>query len=364
MDIVSLADLKQAAKLKVPSDLWDFIEGAAFDEITKQRNEEKFLDLTMNPNFLINVGNRDLSTKVLGENIDFPVMVAPAGAQRQLHPEGELAAARGAGMAGTLYALPTASGYSIEEVSEVATGPLWFQLYHSRDDITEFLVTKAKAAGYSAICLTVDGPSSAPKEKDLRNKFKRKPELYNGSFREKPEFLRSTDIIAPDFAEFSPEGYEGLTWERLNWLKSLTDLPLVIKGIRTVKDAVLCAEYGVDGIVVSNHGGRQIDRTLSSIETLHPITQAVGETLEVFFDSGIRRGSDVFMALALGARGVFVGRPTFWGMAYNGADGVKLMLDILKSEFDRCLAFCGYRNVSEIDKTSVNIPSHWPNQIT
>ncbi|MEC7835530.1 MAG: alpha-hydroxy acid oxidase [Chloroflexota bacterium] len=363
MDIVSLADLKQAAKLKVPSDLWDFIEGAAFDEITKQRNEEKFLDLTMNPNFLINVGNRDLSTKVLGENIDFPVMVAPAGAQRQLHPEGELAAARGAGMAGTLYALPTAYGYSIEEVSEVATGPLWFQLYHSRDDITEFLVTKAKAAGYSAICLTVDGPSSAPKDKDLRNKFKRKPELYNGSFREKPEFLRSTDIIAPDFADFSPEGYEGLTWDRLNWLKSLTDLPLVIKGVRTVKDAALCAEYGVDGIVVSNHGGRQIDRTLSSIETLHPITQAVGETLEVFFDSGIRRGSDVFMALALGARGVFVGRPTFWGMAYNGSEGVKLMLDILKSEFDRCLAFCGYRTVSEIAKISVNIPSHWPNQI-
>ena len=172
--------------------------------------------------------------------------------------------------------------------------------------------------------------------------------------------MRSTDIIAPDFSDFSPEKYQGLTWERLDWLKSLTNLPLVIKGIRTVRDALLCAEYGADGIVVSNHGGRQIDRTLSSIETLYPITQAVGESLEVYFDSGIRRGSDAFMALALGARGVFVGRPTFWGMAYQGAEGVKLMLDILKSEFDRCVAFCGYRNLSEIEIGSVNIPAHWP----
>ena len=360
MDIVSLADLKQAAKEKIPSDLWDFIEGAAFDEVTKQRNEEKFLDLTMNPNFLIDVGTRDLSTTVFGKKIDFPIMIAPAGGKRQLHPEGEIAAAKGAGMSGTLYALPTASGFSIEEVAEVASGPLWFQLYHSNDEITEFLVTKAKSAGYSAICLTVDGPTSAPKEKDLRNNFKRKPELYNGSFRERPEFVRSTDIIAPDFSDFSPEKYQGLTWERLDWLKSLTNLPLVIKGIRTVRDALLCAEYGADGIVVSNHGGRQIDRTLSSIETLYPITQAVGESLEVYFDSGIRRGSDAFMALALGARGVFVGRPTFWGMAYQGAEGVKLMLDILKSEFDRCVAFCGYRNLSEIEIGSVNIPAHWP----
>ena len=175
--------------------------------------------------------------------------------------------------------------------------------------------------------------------------------------------LRSTDIIAPDFADFTPEGYEGLTWERLGWLKSLTNLPLVIKGIRTVKDAILCAEYGADGIVVSNHGGRQIDRTLSSIETLYPITQAVGKNLEIYLDSGIRRGSDAFMALALGARGVFVGRPVFWGMSYKGAEGVKLMLDILKSEFDRCLAFCGYRTIPEIEISSVNIPSHWPLKI-
>lgn len=363
MDIVSLSDLKQAAKEKIPSDLWDFIEGAAFDEITKLRNEEKFRELTMNPNFLVDVGNRELSTTVLGEKIDFPIMVAPAGAKRHLHPEGELAAAKGAGLAGTLYALPTASGYSIEEVAEVATGPLWFQLYHSDNKITEYLVDKANRSGYSAICLTVDGPAAAPKEKDLRNNFQRKAELYNGSFRDNPEFVKRTDIISPDFADYQPEKYTGLTWDRLEWLKSLTNLPLVVKGIRTVGDAIQCAEYGADGIVVSNHGGRQLDRTLSSIETLYPITQAVGDNIEVFFDSGIRRGSDVFMALALGARAVLVGRPTFWGMSYDGHNGVKLMLDILRSEFDRCVAFCGYNSVSQINNSSVNIPDSWPTQI-
>ena len=138
---------------------------------------------------------------------------------------------------------------------------------------------------------------------------------------------------------------------------------MVIKGIRTVKDATLCAEYGADGIIVSNHGGRQIDRTLSSIETLQPIAQAVGDTIEVYFDSGIRKGSYLFMALALEARAVFVGRPTFWAMAYDGHNGVKLMLNIPKTEFDRCLAYCDYRSISEISNSSVNIPSHWPSEI-
>ena len=142
-------------------------------------------------------------------------------------------------------------------------------------------------------------------------------------------------------------------------MKSLTDLPLVVKGIRTVQDALLCAEYGVDGIVVSNHGGRQIDRTLSSIETLAPIANAVGDRVEIYLDSGVRRGADVFAALALGARGVFVGRPLFWGLSYNGAEGVRLMLDILRSEFDRALSYCGFRDISEIKPSAVNVPSSW-----
>ena len=359
MDVVSLRDLERIARERTAKDMWDFIDGAAFDEISKRRNESKFEELTLNPSYLIDVADRDLSTTVLGENISFPVMIAPAGGQRQHHPKGELATSIGAGMADTLYALPTGSGYSIEEVAQVATGPLWFQLYHSDDEITEYLVKRAKLAGYSAICLTVDVPTYGAKEKDLRNDFKRIDNLHNGSLRDRPDYLKRKDIGPRDFADWETTGYSGLTWERLDWLKSLTSLPLVVKGIRTVRDAVMCAEHGVDGIVVSNHGARQFDRTLSTIETLGSISRAVGDRLEVYLDSGIRRGSDVLMAMALGARGVFVGRPLFWGLSYGGAEGVKLMLDILKAEFDRALSYCGFRSVSEINRSSVNIPSNW-----
>ena len=262
-------------------------------------------------------------------------------------------------MAETLYALPTSSGYSIEEVANVATGPLWFQLYHSDDEMTEYLVKRAKTAGYKAICLTIDVPTNGAKERDLKNDFKAVKHLHNGSLRDRPDFLERKDAGPRDFAEWETTGYSGLTWDRFDWLKSLTGLPLVVKGVRTVRDAVMCAENGVDGIVVSNHGGRQIDRTLSSIETLSPISQAVGDRLEIYLDSGIRRGSDVMMALAMGARGVFVGRPLFWGLSYDGADGVKLMLDILRNEFDRSLSYCGFNKVSDINAAAINAPSDW-----
>ena len=167
MDPVSLYDLEAMAKQAMAHDLWDFVDAAATDEITHRRNRAAFDEITVNARFLIDVGNRDLSTTVLGERIEFPVMLAPAGHQRQVHPEGELAASRAAGAAGTLYALPTGSGYSIEEVAEVATGPLWFQLYHVDDEVTELLVTRAKAAWYKAICLTVDVPTPGPKERDV-----------------------------------------------------------------------------------------------------------------------------------------------------------------------------------------------------
>ena len=359
MEVVSLRDLERIARERTVKDMWDFIDGAAFDEVSKRRNESKFEELTLNPSFLVDVSERDLSTTILGEKIDFPIMIAPAGGQRQHHPEGELATSRGAGMAGTLYALPTGSGYSIEEVSDVATGPLWFQLYHSDDEITEYLLKRAKNSGYKAICLTVDVPTNGAKEKDLRNDFRRMDHLHNGSLRDRPDYLNRRDVGPRDFADWDINEFKGITFDRLDWLKSITDLPLVVKGIRTVGDAVMCAENGVDGIVVSNHGARQFDRTLSSIETLSSISQAVGDRVEVYLDSGVRRGSDVLMAMALGARGVFVGRPLFWGLSYAGAEGVKLMLEILKSEFDRALSYCGYRDVSEIKPSAVNVPSNW-----
>ena len=289
MEPTSLVDLEAWAKQQMPHDLWDFVAGGSADEITLRRNRTAFDAISINPRFLVDVSRRDLTTTVLGQTISFPVTVAPAGGQRQVHPEGERATARAAGAAGTLMALPTSSGYGIEEVAEVATGPLWFQLYHFNDEVTEILVTRAKTAGYKAICLTVDTPAPSPKDRDVRNRFVRLPEFYWGSLRDRPDLIALRDVGVPDTTDWNPSDYTGLTWSRLDWLRSLTGLPLVVKGIRTAEDAALCAEHGVDGIVVSNHGGRQLDSTRATIETLPAIAEAVGDRAEVYLDSGVRR---------------------------------------------------------------------------
>ena len=356
MNAVSLFDLEAMASQVMPHDVWDFVDAGAADEVTVRRNRSAFEAITVNARFLVDVSDRDLSTMVLGEKISFPVMVAPAGGQRQVHPKGELATAQAAGAAGTLYALPTGSGYSIEEVADVATGPLWFQLYHFNDEVTELLVTRAKAAGFKAICLTIDTPVPSPKERDVRNKLVRHPEFHWGSLRDRPDLIALREVGVPDMVDWSPPSYTGLTWERLEWLRSLTGLPLVLKGLRTVEDAVRCAELGVDGIVVSNHGGRQLDSTRSTIETLPSIADAVGDNMEVYLDSGIRRGMDVLKALALGARAVLIGRPLFWGLAVDGEAGVRTVLEILRTEFDRAMAYCGHTSVSELDRSLVNLP--------
>ncbi|MDA1227148.1 MAG: alpha-hydroxy acid oxidase [Chloroflexi bacterium] len=341
----------------MPHNMWDFVDAACNDEITKRRNREAFDRITVNSDFLQDVSKRDLTTTVLGEKISFPVMVAPTGGQRQAHPEGEKATAMGAGAAGTLMALATSSGWGIDEVAEVATGPLWWQLYHFNDEVTEILVKKAKNAGFKAICLTIDTPSPSPKERDLRNGYVAMPGLHWGSLRERPDLTSLRSVGVPDMADWNPPDFTGLTWDRLDWLRDLTGLPLVIKGVRTVREAVQCAEHGVDGIVVSNHGGRQMDGTKSTIESLVPIADAVGSSnMEIYLDSGVRRGLDVVKALALGARAVMVGRPLYWGLAYDGANGVETMLNILKTEFDRAMAYVGKRTPAEIDRSVVELP--------
>ena len=366
MNPVSLFDMEAMAEQTMPHHKWTFVDAGAADEITVRRNREAFDEITVNPRFLVDVGSRDSSVEVLGERIDFPVMIAPAGSQRDVHPDGERATAAAAGRRGTLYTLPTGSGYSIEEVAEVADGPLWFQLYHFDDEVTELLVTRAKAAGYKAICLTVDTPSPSPKERDVRNAYTRTPGAYWGSLRrpvDRSDLIERRAVGIPDAADWAPPEFNGLTWDRLDWLRGLTGLPLVIKGIRTMEDAVLCAEYGADAIVVSNHGGRQLDCTRASVETLPEIADAVGDSLEVYLDSGVRRGMDALKSIALGARGVFVGRPLFWGLAHGGQSGVEKMLDIMRTEFDRAMAYCGCRTVADINRGLVSLGSDFRTRV-
>ena len=356
MDPINLYDYEARAKVKIPHNNWEFIEAGAMDEFTTGRNRSAFEDLTIRPRFLRNIDNRDLTTTMLGEEISMPVFVCPAGGHKLAHPDGELATARGAGMSNTLMMLSTSSHYSMEEVSAAASGPLWFQLYHRGHDLTEMLVHRAEEAGFKAIVLTVDTPVPSAKERDVRNQYVNPSELAN--FRATPD--RLAEVSGTDEApNWQPSQVPPLTWEELDWLRGLTGLPLVLKGVRTAEDAHVAAESGVNGILVSTHGGRQIDSTMSSVEMLPEIVEAVNNNCEVYLDSGVRRGSDVLKALALGAKAVGVGRPLYWGLAEDGAEGVHGVLEILRSEFDRALAVCGQTSAQNLESNLINIPYNW-----
>ena len=356
LDPINLFDFEARTRQVLPPHIWDFIVSGAFDEVTLKRNRSAFDAVALRPRFLVDVQDRDLSTTVLGQKVNFPVMVAPAGGYMMVHPEGDLAAARAAGAAGTIMALSTGSNYSIEEVGNVATGPLWFQLFHCGYESTALLVRRAEEAGYAAICLTVDIPvPGGLTERDLRNRLARPPGVEWANFT--GEQARLAPVSEADEASnWGIPPFLPIAWSDLEWLRSLTSLPLVIKGIRTGEDARLCVENGADGIVVSNHGAKQVDGTLSSIETLPEIAEAVQGRAELYLDSGVRRGVDVVRALALGARAVLIGRPVFWGLAVDGEAGVRMALELLRQEFDRAMAYCGVTSVEGINRSMVSLP--------
>ena len=356
MNPINLYDYEARAKQVLPHNYWEFIEAGAMDELTTARNRSAFEALTLRPRFMKDVAERKISTTVLGTDISFPVMISPAEGHTNAHPEGERATARGAGMSNTLMMCSTTSNNSMEGIAEVATGPLWLQLSHRGYDITENLVKRAEAAGFRAVVLTVDAPISTPKERDIRNRYQHPGEY--GNFRELQH--RVSGVSGGD----EPSPWETLrcpplTWKELDWLRSHTKLPLVLKGVRTAEDARKSVESGVDGILVSTHGGRRFDSDMSSIEMVPEVVAATQGKAEVYVDSGIRRGSDVLKALALGATAVAVGRPLFWGLAVNGAEGVHHMLELLREEFDRALAYCGQHSVDQLEDRLLNIPREW-----
>ena len=358
LDPINLYDYAAGAKQVLPHNIWDFIDAGAMDEHTTRRNRTAFEGLTLRPRFMRHITDRSISTTVLGTEISLPVMIAPAGSQMMAHPDGEIGTVRAAGMSDTLMLLSTASNYSMEEVADAATGPMWFQLYHRGYDFTEMLVPRAEEAGFKAICLTVDVPAPSPKERDLRNRYERRLEL--GNFRgvdcTRSEISGTDETPGWEVARTTP-----LTWKELEWLRGLTSLPLVLKGLRTAEDAHIAVECGVEGILVSNHGGRQMDMTMSAIEMVPEVVEAVKGHAEVYMDGGVRRGSDVVKALALGARAVAIGRPLFWGLAVDGAEGVHGVLELLREEIDRCMAYCGQSNIQELEPNLVNIPYGWGN---
>ena len=356
LDPINLFDYEARAKQGLPHDNWDFIDAGAMDEVTTRRNRSAFEEISLRPRFLRDVSERKLSTTVLGTEISMPIMIAPTGGHMNAHPEGEVATVRGAGMSNTLMMLSTSSNYSMEEVQQAATGPMWFQLYHRGYELTEMLVHRAEEAGYKAIVLTVDTPVPSPKERDLRNRYERAAELGNfrGQDRPRSEISGTDETPGWEVSRTNP-----ITWQELDWLRGLTSLPLVLKGVRTGEDAHIAAESGVNGILVSTHGGRQLDMTLSSIEVVPEVVQAVHGNAEVYVDSGVRRGSDVLKALALGARAVAVGRPLYWGLAVDGAEGVHGMLELLREELNRVMGYCGQTSVEELEPNLVSVPASW-----
>tara|TARA_Y100000588_G_scaffold94904_1_gene102925 strand:+ start:4432 stop:5496 length:1065 start_codon:yes stop_codon:yes gene_type:complete len=341
----TIDEIQHLAEINMSSQHGQFVRRGSYGNWTRDRNREKLNQLALNPRLLRDTTKRDLSTTVLGSKIEFPIMCAPAGAQCASHPDGELATVRAAGGIGTLMALPVGSGHTIESVGQAASGPIWFQHIHYSNAVSEILLPKLKNSGFSAVILTVDciGPFELTENLHTHESRGR----MFGSLEGHDEILDEHGL-----ARWIPPN---LTWDRLEWIRSLSgDLPLVIKGIRTVEDALKCLEYPVEGIVVSNHGGRQFDGGRSSIEILPEIADAVGDKLEIYFDSGVRSGLDAFRAIALGARAVFVGRPVHWGLAYSGEEGVLLAMQILKAEFDKVLAYSGCTRIDQVTKEFIH----------
>jgi len=349
--LLNVFDYEELARQKLSPPLFDYIAGGADDEITLHRNREAFARVELRPRALVDVSKMDMTTSVLGQDIDMPVLLAPVAVQRLAHPEGELATARAGAAAGTIMALSTMASASIEEVASASNGPKWFQLYVHRDrNVSRRMVQRAEAAGYKAVCLTVDVPRLGRRERDFRNRLEYPPGVAHRNYLGEVE-LHPLEVGAGE-SELSASADvlidPSLTWDVIDWLRSFTLLPIIVKGIMAAEDARLAVDHGASAIVVSNHGGRQLDGAPATISVLPEIAAAVQGRCEVLLDSGIRRGTDIVKALALGAKAVLIGRAYIWGLAVAGEDGVVQVLSMLRNELELAMALCGCRSVAEV----------------
>ena len=353
---INLDDYEQLARERLPKMVFDYYFGGAGDELTIRENRLGWKRLRLRPRVLVDVATRDLSTTVLGQSLSFPLLTAPCAFNALAHPEGECAVARAAAAAGIIQVVSTAGTYSLEEVAAAApAGVRWFQLYCYRDrGVTSSLVERATAAGYRALCLTVDAPLVGRRDRDTRNCFGLPPGMTWKNLERAGLDRMDAREEGSALVQYISEIWDpSLTWEAIEWLRNLSPLPLVIKGILTADDAKRAADCGAAAIVVSNHGGRQLDGTLPTSEALAEVADAVGDQAEILVDGGIRRGSDILKALALGARAVLIGRPYLWALAVAGQAGVEHMFELLRDELDLDMALSGRPTIASIDRTLV-----------
>jgi 4-hydroxymandelate oxidase len=357
--VVSLAEFESLARALMEPAAYDYVAGGAWDEISLAESEAAWRRRRLRPRVLVDVSSVSTATTLLGALVAMPVAIAPMAAHGLAHPDAELAAARAAAAAGVPFALSTMSTRSIEEVADAAPEAIrWFQLYTQADPgRSRALVERAAAAGYGAIMLTVDLPRVGYRGRDRRSGF----DLVgpHGNFAEaSPDPTHAAGAHVSGFAKLDEQLSSALTWPDLATIRSWSDLPLVLKGIMTAEDADLACEHGVDAIVVSNHGARQLDRVAAPVDVLEEVVAAVAGRTEVWVDGGVRRGLDVAIAIALGARGVLIGRPVFWSLAAGGQAGVERALAILREEFEIALALLGAPTPQDLRPTHVATATH------
>jgi L-lactate dehydrogenase (cytochrome) len=372
---LTIADLKTLARRRVPKMFFDYADSGAWTESTYRANESDFAKIKLRQRVLVDMTNRTLETEMIGQKVSMPVALAPTGMTGMQHADGEMLAARAAEEFGVPFTLSTMSICSIEDVASATTKPFWFQLYVMRDkDFVLDLINRAKAAKCSALVLTADLQILGQRHKDLRNGLSAPPKftpkhLWQMATRplwclDMLQTKRRTfgNIIGhaknvTDLSSISIWTHEQfdprLSWADVAWIKEKWGGPLIIKGINDVEDAKLAAETGADAIIVSNHGGRQLDGAPSSISMLPSIVDAVGHRMEIHLDGGIRSGQDVLKAIALGAKGTYIGRPFLYGLGAMGKDGVTLALEILRKELDMTMALCGKRSIKDVDASVI-----------
>lgn len=350
---LNLSEYEAIARSRLPKEVYDYYAGGAGDELTLKESRDAWAKVRLRPRALVDVSAIDMTTRILGRPVSMPVMLAPCALNALADPEGELAVARAASAAGIIQVLSSISAYSVEDVAAASSGPKWFQLYCYRDrGITRSLVERVEAAGYCALCVTVDVAVPGVRERDARNRFKIPAEMRLANF---------AHVVADNPGGSALEMYASkqfdptLTWESIEWFRGITKLPIVLKGVLTAEDAREAVKRGVDGVIVSNHGGRQLDGTVTSCEALPEVAEAAGGRVEVYVDGGIRRGTDVLKAVALGARAVLIGRPYLWALAAVGEGGVSHLLAMLREETRVAMGLAGCPSLSNVGRTLVKL---------
>ena len=381
--VINVEDLRPLARRRLPRAVFDYLDGGAEAEITLRENCRVFEEVTFRPRHAVAMPDCDLRTRVLGFDISFPALLAPVGYSRLMHPDGEAGAARAAGAAGTGYILSTISGHRMEDVKAASSGPVCYQLYLlGGREASEASIDRARRAGFAALVVTIDTAVAGMRERDFRNGVK---ELLGGNLFSKIPFLPQVLVRPRWLASFLLDGglprlpnvvipgqgpmplldvnaalaSAAVTWQDLQWIRNLWPGPIVIKGVLTGDDARRAVDAGAAAVVVSNHGGRQLDGVPASLRVLPEVVSAVNGEAEVLMDGGIRRGADIAKALCLGARAVLCGRAYAYGLAAAGQAGVARALEILRTDLQRTLKLLGCSSVAALDRSYVNVPSSW-----